>query len=287
MVSIVLPVYNASEYLTECIDSILAQTYTDFELLVMDDGSTDNSVSIAESYGDERIRVIACEHDFIQTLNRGIEESQGKYIARIDADDMMMPNRLEKQVERMENNPSVTVCSSAAQAFGLAEEVVGFGNGKIPHPLPLFLLGNPIIHPSVMIRKDFLTKNNLRYKHYPYAEDYKLWTEIGMAGGVFDVIPTPLIKYRISENQVTNKHRDEQEQTAIAIRQEILEELLKRNPYKADFVRQLYDNLIEANQDGLIDANPIFGLFYQIFEIIFQEKKLLRNNNNCLTFKNY
>ncbi|MBQ9637723.1 MAG: glycosyltransferase [Prevotella sp.] len=272
MVSIILPVFNASAHLQECIDSVLAQTYTDYELLVMDDGSTDNSVSIAEGYEDERVRVVACEHNFIQTLNRGIEESRGKYIARMDADDLMMPERLEKQVGLMESFPSITVCSSAAQAFGLTEEVFGVGYGNINHPLLSFLLGNFVIHPSVMIRKDFLTKNNLLYKNYPYAEDYKLWMEIGMAAGKFYVIPTPLIKYRISENQVSNRHRAEQNETALSIRQEILDELLARNQCESALVHNLYDNILEANQKELIDADAIFSLFYQLFERIFQKK---------------
>jgi glycosyltransferase involved in cell wall biosynthesis len=271
MVSIILPVYNASVYLNDCIDSILAQTFTDFELLMMDDGSTDNSIAIAESYEDERIKVFRCEHDFIQTLNRGLEESRGKYIARMDADDMMMPDRLERQVTLMENNPSVVVCSSTAKAFGFKEKVLGFGNGIINHVMLLLLLGNPIIHPSIMVRKDFLTRNNLRYKHYPYAEDYKLWADVCMAGGVFNVIPTPLIKYRISESQVSNKHRVEQVRTALTIRQEILEELLARNSYKTELFSRLYDDMLEANHANLIDADQIFGLFYQIFEQVSQK----------------
>lgn len=89
LVSIILPIYNAKMYLNECINSILGQTFCNFELLVLDDGSTYDSLQIAESYKDERIKIIRCEHNFIKTLNRGIGESKGKYIARMDADNIM------------------------------------------------------------------------------------------------------------------------------------------------------------------------------------------------------
>lgn len=94
-VSIVLPMYNAAEYIKECVDSILMQTYSDFELLIIDDGSTDDSVEILEKYDDQRIRLIKNEHNFIASLNLGLKESRGKYIARMDADDKMKPHRLE------------------------------------------------------------------------------------------------------------------------------------------------------------------------------------------------
>ena len=93
-ISVCMPVYNASSYLKECIDSILAQTFEDFELLIVDDGSTDDSCTIIESYADYRIRLIRNKHGFIHTLNTLLSEARGKYIARMDADDRMMSYRL-------------------------------------------------------------------------------------------------------------------------------------------------------------------------------------------------
>ena len=89
-----MPVYNASRYLRDCIDSILSQSFTDFELLIVDDGSTDDSVEIIRSYSDSRIRLIENKHDYIGSLNLLLQEARGKYIARMDADDVMLPNRL-------------------------------------------------------------------------------------------------------------------------------------------------------------------------------------------------
>lgn len=108
-VSIYMPMYNASRYLRECIDSVLAQTFTDFEFLIADDGSTDNSVKIVESYSDPRIRLIKREHDYIATLNTLISEAKGKYIAKMDADDIMTPNRISDQFSFMESNTDVDI----------------------------------------------------------------------------------------------------------------------------------------------------------------------------------
>ena len=135
MVSIILPVYNGANHLAECINSVLRQTYSNFELLVLDDGSTDESVAIAESFSDPRARVITCKHDFISTLNRGIDESKGQYIARIDCDDLMFTDRLQKQVEVMEHNPNVAVCSTYAQTFGMSDQIIGYGAGIVKNSL--------------------------------------------------------------------------------------------------------------------------------------------------------
>lgn len=265
MVSVILPVYNGANHLAECINSVLRQTYPDFELLVLDDGSTDDSVAIAEAVDDPRIRVIKCEHNFISTLNRGIDESNGQYIARIDCDDLMFPNRLLDQVDVMEHNPNVSVCSTYAQTFGMSDQIIGYGAGIVKNPLTTFLLGNFVIHPSVMLRKSFLTSHFLRYKNYPYAEDYRLWVEVSAADGTFYVIPKPLIKYNVSNSQVTRKYHAVQRETALRIQQETLELLLKQNKTYPALLDSLCENLIDLNQHELVDSDEIFMLFNSIF----------------------
>jgi glycosyltransferase involved in cell wall biosynthesis len=106
--------YNASRYLRECIDSVLGQTFHDFEFLIVDDGSTDDSVEIVESYADPRIRLIRREHDYIASLNCLIDEARGEYIARMDADDVMLPHRLQQQFDYMESHPDIDVLGAAA-----------------------------------------------------------------------------------------------------------------------------------------------------------------------------
>ena len=260
--------YNAEAHVGACLDSILAQTYRDFELLVLDDGSTDDSLDVVASYSDERIRVIRCTHDFIRTLNRGLEESNGLYVARMDADDRMMPTRLERQVELMDSEPLVAVCATWADTYGDVFSRIGAGEGLQSHPLLSFLLGNFVIHPSVMMRKSFLDSRGIHYRPYPYAEDYKMWVEVCLAQGGIYVIPEALINYRVNQAQVSQQHRSEQTETAMGIQQEILDYLVSANSYRPHFIRVLYESLLEANQDDLVDGAQVSRIFYQIFMAI-------------------
>lgn len=113
-VSVCMPMYNASKYLRECIDSVLAQTFKDFEFLIVDDGSDDDSVEIVKSYHDDRIRLIENTHDYIGSLNMLLDEARGKYIARMDADDVMMPERLQVQLEYMESHENIDILATSA-----------------------------------------------------------------------------------------------------------------------------------------------------------------------------
>ena len=106
-ITILMPVRNGEKYIKESIDSILKQTFTDFELLIMDDGSTDRTVERIERYTDERIRLIRRKHNFIRNLNEGLELALGAYIARMDADDISMPERFVKQIAFMNSHPDI------------------------------------------------------------------------------------------------------------------------------------------------------------------------------------
>ena len=275
LVSIVLPMYNAAKYIKECVDSILAQTYSDFELLIIDDGSTDDSVKIVETYKDSRIRLIRNSHDFIASLNKGIVESRGKYIARMDADDKMKPHRLEKQVEVMETMPEIVLCCSYMQRMGGTDIYNAGIKGRFPHFKSLLLVGNFISHPTTMMRKDYLKTNELNYRNgYPYAEDYKLWTEIALLGGGLYIVPEPLIDYRVSDSQVSRMHHNTQEASALKIRNELLSYLIEHEgcEYKTD-ISNLYDNFAALNEKNLIDEGTIFTVFYRLFSILEVKNK--------------
>ena len=116
-ISICIPMYNASLYINDCISSVLAQSFQDFELLIVDDGSTDNSCEIVNSVRDNRIRLIQNQHDYVGSLNMLLDEAKGKYIARMDADDVMYPNRLAIQYEYMENHPHIDVIGGRMTVF--------------------------------------------------------------------------------------------------------------------------------------------------------------------------
>lgn len=265
LVSIVLPMYNAEKYVGECIQSILSQTYTNFELLILDDGSTDDSIKVVENFSDSRIRLIKCEHDYIATLNCGLSESQGKYIARIDADDIMFPLRIEKQVDIMEYDGNITICSSYTQVLGEEMTIDSSIKGHIINFHAMLLLGNIMSHSSVMIRRDFLFENNISYsRNYPYAEDYKLWADIAFKEGSLFVIPLPLVAYRISETQLSHIHRDEQVNTTLKIKNEVLTKLIETSNPECK-IADLFDLLYYFNDKDLISETTIFALFYDLF----------------------
>jgi len=225
-ISVLLPVKNAEQYISQAIESVLGQTYTDFELLVYDDNSTDFSMEVVSSYDDARIKVFHSTAGFIANLNSGIENSTGTYIARIDADDMMHHKRLETQLEIMESL-SVDVCSSWLVVFG--ERISSYiqdyenRNGLIDNALEQFAKTNYVAHSSVMVRREFLIKHNLRYVNYPHAEDYKLWSEVAKKGGVFYMIPEALTAYRFSGDQVSRKNAQEVINQSVRIENEIKE----------------------------------------------------------------
>lgn len=180
-VSVLMPVYNAAPYLREAIDSILAQTFTDFEFLVINDGSTDTSEEIITSYDDQRINYLKNEQNqgLVNTLNIGIEAAQGEYIARMDADDISLPARFSRQVDFMDQHPQVGACGTAYRYFGEVEETKWLPP-DYRQAFTLLSSTSCLGHPTSLIRRSVLQHYNIRYeKEYEYAEDYALWIRIG------------------------------------------------------------------------------------------------------------
>lgn len=229
-VSVCMPCYNAALYLRESIESILNQTYENFELLIVDDGSTDNSVEIIHSYQDKRIRLICAQHDYIRSLNILLKEANGKYIARMDADDLMMPERLMLQYYYLEQHPDLDLLAGGIEWFG---EKNGMIIPEISSPyitLEQLVEGNIIAHPTVMIRKSSLDRFCLCYrKEYIFAEDYRLWVEMLQKGLHLDCLPNTVVKYRLSGSQVSTIHTKIQQESSRKIQQEIQEWLNGKN----------------------------------------------------------
>lgn len=265
-ISVLLCAYNSEAFISEAIDSVLAQTYRDFDLILVDDGSTDRTLEIMRSYKDERIHVIEAEHDYIRSLNLGLRHCRGEFIARLDADDLMEPTRLEEQVRIMHHHLDLAVCFSWAHAFGTKEGLFGSHvRGWISTPFFWLMTGNYLIHPSAMLRKSFLREHHIQYKDYAYAEDYKLWADISRHGGIFYIIPKALVRHRLSETQVSKVHADEQWQTRLRIQQEITEELLRRiqHPYRKVFLAY-YRQMLILNSQQLMQGDKVIYNMYQL-----------------------
>jgi len=206
-ISVIVPAYNTAATIEECIDSILAQTFTDFELIIADDGSTDNTCEIISRYKDPRIRLLRREHDFIATLNALLYEAKGKYIARMDDDDVMMPDRLRLEYEYMEAHPDVAAVGGALEIYS-----TGAKAGNVPVVTAHDLLeGCGIYNPTSMIRREVLHKFGFRYEQdYIYAEDFRFWAELVKHDLVIHNIEDVLIRYRTSATQISSKYSAQQ-----------------------------------------------------------------------------
>lgn len=203
-ISVVMPVYNSEAYLGEAIDSVLNQTFQDFELIIIDDASQDRSKEIIGSYTDPRIILIINEHNIgvAKSLNKGIDKSTGRYIARMDSDDICREDRFMKQYLHMEQNSHIAVCGSFAEIIGNGEQLnYPTEPGEIASSLFFYCC---ITHPTVMMRREFLDQHNLRYPEQYKAEDYKLWVDISRTGRISN-IPEILLSYRRHSTQVTSQ----------------------------------------------------------------------------------
>ncbi len=215
LVSVILPVYNAELYVRESIQSILNQSFSDFELIVLNDGSTDASERVILEFQDERIKYVKNETNLklIDTLNLGLKLAQGKYIARIDADDVAFPFRFEKQITFLENNPDFGLVGSFAECFGDTNEILKYVEEDQDIRFAI-LTHNPFIHSTIMVLSTVLKENNLAYKKDQlHVEDYDLWIQL-LTFTKSKLIPECLIKYRVHENQVSTVHRELQKLNA-------------------------------------------------------------------------
>jgi len=221
IVTVLMPAYNAELYIEEAIRSILNQTFKEFEFLIINDGSTDSTETIVRKYSDPRIIFITNESNkgLIYSLNYGLRIARGKYIARMDADDICFPKRLEKEVSYMEKHPEISLLGSNYIRMDNNEEIC--------HPssweqIRLYLLeGTTFAHPTVMIRKDDFFKHELSYQEKDFsAEDYGLWVAAAKRGLKMANLSDFLLLYRIHDDQISTIKAVEQRETTRRIRME-------------------------------------------------------------------
>jgi glycosyltransferase involved in cell wall biosynthesis len=222
-----MPIHNGEAFVVEAIESILGQTFQDFEFLIIDDGSTDRSVEIVEGYDDPRVRLVHNDKQIalIRTLNRGLELARGKYVARMDADDVSLPERLERQVAFMEANPTVGACGTWVAAIGNGDsEIWQYPEGAEEIRCRL-LFDASIAHPTVCLRREEFARHRFRFDEaYPHSEDYELWSRASEAFPLAN-IGSVLLRYRIHAGSVSQQHRDVQMATQRRIHRERLSRL--------------------------------------------------------------
>jgi glycosyltransferase involved in cell wall biosynthesis len=213
-ISVVMPVYNAETYLEEAIDSVLNQTFEDFEFVIIDDGSNDRSLKIIQQFSskDDRIIYITRKNKgIIYSLNEGLNASSGLYIARMDADDISCPERLERQYKFMVEN-KLDICGGdyiSIDQNGLVKNTHNVA--KEDFEILLTMASNvPFAHPSVMMKKSFLINHKLTYgaSGYKSAEDLDLWMNMYTAGAQFGNVGACILKYRMVSSSLSSiNHR--------------------------------------------------------------------------------
>jgi glycosyltransferase involved in cell wall biosynthesis len=211
-ISVLMSVYNGERFLREAVESILSQTWTDFEFIIVDDGSTDGSVEIVESYADTRLRLVHNNRNLglSQSLNRGLEEAGGRYVARMDADDISLPERFERQMSFMDAHPEVGACGTWAKDIDDSGQIVAEHRTIVDKRLDCYYwIPSPIVHPTAMIRTELLK----RLKYNPdvrYAQDFNLWLRIVKAGFKLANLAEFLFLYRVHPMSISESKLEAQ-----------------------------------------------------------------------------
>jgi glycosyltransferase involved in cell wall biosynthesis len=221
LVTVLLAVHDGEPYVGAAVASVLGQTLSDLELLVVDDASTDGTPALLAGLEDPRVRVLRNDEQrgLAASLNRGFDEARGTYVARLDADDVAMPRRLENQLTRMRSAPEVAVVGSAVMEID-ASWRLGRVHAMPPGPAQVRWaahFSSPFFHPSVLVEREVLEQHGLRYDtSFEESEDYELWSRVlDVADG--DNAPEPLVLYRVHEQQATHRRRDLQREYQLRV----------------------------------------------------------------------
>ena len=267
LVSVLMPVYKTAPYLSEAMDSMLHQTFKDFELIVLNDCSPDNAEEILDAYDDSRIVRYKGENNvgLSNVLNVGIAMARGKYIARMDSDDISLPNRLQIQVDYLEAQSEIDLVSVGMQLFGAKESV--WIRERNPEKVKIeALFHSPVLHASSMWRKDSFERHGLRFRQEMVpAEDYDLWTRAMLKGLKLVNLPEVLYEYRIHEAQATvqtDKTAAKSREVQMAYLQEALPSLSDRN--REAFPKRLWPVFFANLRDGFFDKKMLAKRLYKM-----------------------
>lgn len=275
-----MPVYNAERYIVDAIASILNQTYRDFELLLLDDCSTDNSAKIAKSFlGDSRVRMFYNEQNcgIAESRNRLLSESRGKYIALMDDDDIAPENRLEIEKEYLDGNSEVgVVCGRTAIMNSRGQITRPFNTYSYYNPRflsAMLLFEDPIPNGTAMIRRELVNQYNLRYRNEQYGlEDYRFWAEVSCVTKITSLNDVLLI-WR-NHNSETWKMREEFAEQRECVYRSIKKYILESKGYDLgeDDLRTFYK--LFAEMTGICETEDDLKRLHNIMQIIIEQTSL-------------
>jgi len=263
-----MPVYNAEKHVSSAIDSILNQTFTDFEFLIFNDGSTDKSQQEIEKYKDPRIKFFnySTNKGYVAHLNHGIDIAKGKYIARMDADDISLPERFKIQVDFLENHPDIGLCGAWVAFLDHDSKVVNGNIGKHAadhdHICVALLRHNSFSHPVVMIRRSILIDHGLRYEaDFMPSEDGRLWVTMRKYTRLHN-LQKVLLYYRKHANQTSTVEKKLRYKNTTRIKIELIEEIT--GPL-SETEKKIYTDIIHQTYSG--DTDYLLNLYALINKI--------------------
>jgi len=282
-ITVLMPVYNGEKYIGEAIESILNQTFANYEFVIIDDCSTDKSKKNIQTYHDPRINFISNNENLglINTLNIGLALAQGEYIARMDQDDISLPQRLEKQLAFLDNHPEIGVCGTGFKTInqkGASTAVTQFPNQSslLNWQLHFFC---PLVHPTVMMKTSLVKKVGGYNKNATYYEDYDLWVRLCSITQLTN-LDDILFCLRKHKENTSQTHLSEQTNNSIKICWELISKTLNKD-VSVDIVRQLYLNDY-ADVNAAIQISNLIRKLYDSFinrnKLTSQEIILIRND---------
>ncbi|ALU28045.1 glycosyltransferase [Myroides odoratimimus] len=275
ILSVILPVYNGEKYVKSAIDSILNQSFEDFELIIINDGSNDGTLSILNSFKDKRLNVISQENKgLIYSLNYGISLAKGKYIARMDADDIADVDRFENQVYFLDHNSDYIICGSQKVQYFHDDPAEIFHQSNLPIDdidIKTYLFFNsPFAHPSVMFRNSESLGVELKYdENFKYAEDYYLWVNL-LSKGKGKNLKSSRLKYRDTPNSESDIGRSKMEERRLTLSKIKLEVCKKWNldldEKELSFLYELSLNSSISKMDFKVYSLSYINSFFQKFQ---------------------
>lgn len=261
-ITVIMPVFNGEVYLQEAIDSILQQSFSDFEFIIINDGSTDNSREIILSYNDERIRLIenGSNRGINYSLNAGLDMATGDYVARQDADDISFETRLQKQYDYLVNNPDIALVGCDAEiidAHGvhISDSVLRMSAEDLGYNL---LFGNFLLHSSVLFRKEAVGALGGYSPVISFCEDYELWFRLSRCAKLYSM-PERLIRHRLNPHGLSRENSERQFNSIVDLIKSNLERVVKRAVSAESVAYLLAEYLYVNDQRGRFDNPEVFA----------------------------
>ncbi|WP_066157499.1 glycosyltransferase family 2 protein [Halalkalibacter krulwichiae] len=282
LVTVFIPLYNCEKYIKDALNSIVNQSYSNLDILIVDDGSTDNSLEIVKSFDDPRIRIVENPENkgIPYTRNKGLKNAKGKYMAIMDADDIATFDRIEKQVRYMEENLNIDAIGTYFKLFGQKLKRTVKPALCSPEEIKVCLLfSNPIGNPTSFIRLDTLNKYNIKYNlDYFVAQDYDFWAQLSKVGNLA-ILPEVLLNYRTGHSNITKTSIQTKAVKRKKVINSIHQDLLNYYGFELtkDEIQIYYDFYNDAPQNGMSGIT--------ILDLSNLLEKMIKQNNEKKIFE--